>query len=70
MCKLGDQIQGLGRMPGGEWQLMDERVRPDLPETVVAGPISYGNQSDPDIVCSCNGVSFKSIASLDEALVD
>ncbi len=70
ICRLGDTVHGLGRMPGGDWQLMNESLRPDLPQEVVAGPVSYGSQADPDIVCQCDWVRFKSIASLAEGLVD
>ncbi len=70
VCRLGDEVYGLLREPGGSWELMHQVSRPDLPDSLLAGPIAYGNQEDDDLLCSCDYVGFQSITEAAEITDD
>ncbi|MCA9652560.1 MAG: hypothetical protein H6712_25140 [Myxococcales bacterium] len=71
LCRVGDDIQGLIRLPGDPWRIIDWHVRPDMPETVVTGPVAYGwNDTTPDLRATCDWVRFATIETLQDCMHD
>ncbi|MEM9453633.1 MAG: hypothetical protein AAGF11_05610 [Myxococcota bacterium] len=70
ICRVDGEVHGLYRAPGGEWTLAHTEARPDLPDTVLAGPIAYALQSDPDLRCTVDSVTFKTAIELDDCTTD
>lgn len=70
VCRVDGEVHGLYRAPGGEWTLVHTEARPDLPDTVLAGPIAYALQDDPDLRCTVDSVTFKTVTSVDDCTVD
>ncbi len=68
ICRVGDDVQGLIRLPGQSWSLIDWHVRADLPETVVAGPIAYAGTANPDLRVSCDYVHFMPVETLGDCI--
>jgi hypothetical protein len=70
ICRVGPDVQGLIRMPGQAWTIIDWHVRPDLPSTVAAGPISYAYTANPDLRTSCDWVRYETVATLQDCMLD
>jgi hypothetical protein len=70
VCRVGADVQGLIRVPGQPWTIIDWHVRPDLPSTVVAGPISYAYTSVPDLRTTCDWVHYETVATLQDCMHD
>lgn len=68
VCRVGADVQGLIRLPGQAWTIIDWHVRPDLPATLVAGPISYAYTSVPDLRTSCDWVRYETVSTLHECM--
>jgi len=58
ICRVGDDVQGLIRLPGQAWKLVDWHVRADLPETLATGPIAYAGTAVPDMRVSADYVHY------------
>jgi hypothetical protein len=70
VCRVGADVQGLIRQPGQPWTIIDWHVRPDLPSSVAAGPISYAYTGTPDLRTTCDWVHFETVATLQECMLD
>jgi hypothetical protein len=68
VCRVGADVQGLIRMPGQPWTIIDWHVRPDLPSTLLAGPISYAYTAVPDLRTSCDWVRYETVSTLHECM--
>ncbi len=70
ICRVGDDVQGLIRLPGQAWSMIDWHVRSDLPETVVTGPIAYAGTPVPDLRVSCDYVHYMPVETLGDCMKD
>ena len=70
VCRVGADVQGLIRLPGQPWTIIDWHVRPDLPSTLAAGPISYAYTAVPDLRTRCDWVRYESVATLHDCMND
>jgi hypothetical protein len=70
ICRVGVDVQGLIRLPGQSWTIIDWHVRPDLPSTLAAGPISYAFTAAPDLRTSCDWVRYETVATLQDCMLD
>ncbi|MCA9705125.1 MAG: hypothetical protein KDK70_04645 [Myxococcales bacterium] len=75
ICRVGADVQGLVRLPGQPWTIIDWHVRPDLPTEVVTGPISYawdpfGAYTDPDLRTTCDYVRYETVETLADCMKD
>lgn len=70
ICRVGSDVQGLIRLPGQPWTIIDWHVRPDLPASVVAGPISYAGSADPDLRTTCDYVHYETVETLQDCMKD
>jgi hypothetical protein len=70
VCRVGTDVQGLIRTPGQPWTIIDWHVRPDLPSTLVAGPISYAYTSNPDLRTTCDWVHYETVTTLQDCMLD
>lgn len=73
VCRVGPDVQGLIRLPGQPWTIIDWHVRPDLPADVVAGPISYAwgdynTYGDADLRTTCDYVHYETIETLADCM--
>ncbi|MCX4240477.1 hypothetical protein [Paraliomyxa miuraensis] len=68
ICRVGADVQGLIRLPGDSWRIIDWHVRPDLPQTLVTGPISYAYTSVPDVRTTCDYVRYETVSHLTECM--
>lgn len=70
VCRVGTDVQGLIRVPGQPWTIIDWHVRPDLPSSVVAGPISYAYAANADLLTRCDWVRYETVATLADCMKD
>lgn len=70
ICRVGPDVQGLVRLPGQPWTIIDWHVRPDLPTAVVTGPISYAGSADPDLRTTCDYVRYETVETLQDCMKD
>lgn len=70
ICRVGADVQGLIRLPGEGWTIVDWHVRPDLPQTLAAGPIAYAGTAAPDLRVSADYVRFNKVHSLTDCMFD
>lgn len=68
LCRVGDDIQALIRMPGDAWTIIDSVVRPDLPSTLAAGPMAYAGSATADLQASAEWVHFRAVESLADCM--
>lgn len=70
VCRVGSDVQGLIRTPGQPWTIIDWHVRPDLPSSLVAGPISYAYTANADLRTSCDWVRYETVSTLADCMKD
>jgi hypothetical protein len=70
VCRVGADVQGLIRLPGQPWSIIDWHVRPDLPSTLLAGPISYAYAGNADLRTTCDYVRYETVSTLHECMKD
>jgi len=70
LCRVGDDVHALIRMPGEEWTIINQFSRPDLPGAVAAGPMAYAGSPTADLKASAEWVCFKEIECLAECSSD
>jgi hypothetical protein len=68
LCRVGDDVQALIRMPGEAWTIIDSVVRPDLPSTLAAGPMAYAGSATADLQASAEWVRFRAVQSLADCM--
>ncbi len=70
ICRVGDTVQGLIRLPGQDWSLVDSVTRADLPQTLAAGPIAYAGTDTADLRVTADYVEFMPVATLADCMID
>jgi hypothetical protein len=68
LCRVGADVQTLVRMPGEAWTIVNSFARPDLPETLAAGPIAYAGSATADLHASAEWVRFHAVAELADCM--
>ena len=63
ICRVGDTFMLLNREFGSEWQVVAQYERPDLPETLEVGMMSYSN-ANPDLLAEFEYIHFSIVEDL------
>ena len=71
ICRVGSTVRALFRSDEAtEWTTLDQRERPDLPETVAAGPMAYAYASVADFEAAFDYVDFEPLTTMDDCEPD